>query len=262
MHRGYVNLWRKTIDSQFFSMGLKHIGLFCYLLLRANWKTGWFMGEEIHPGQMATSITKLADTLGEHRHTVKRLLNDLSNQSMITHQPKSNRWTLITICNWELYQNPKNWKNPTVVQPKSNQSPTACQPSASSLPQSNHCNQGDQGNQVINTPPKGGKKSTRFKPPTVQEVRAYCTERKNRIDAEQFVDYYQSKGWLVGKTPMKDWKAAARNWARNQHNSQPHPEDVREKQKEEQAAEAQRMAEVLRKQGVTLPDLTPPKEAR
>lgn len=54
----------------------------------------------------------------------------------------------------------------------------------------------------------------RFVRPTVDEVRAYCRERNNSVDAERFVDYYESKGWLVGKTPMKDWRAAVRTWER------------------------------------------------
>ena len=52
----------------------------------------------------------------------------------------------------------------------------------------------------------------RFTPPTVDEVKAYCRERGNRVDAEQFVDFYSSKGWKVGSQPMKDWKAAVRTW--------------------------------------------------
>lgn len=54
----------------------------------------------------------------------------------------------------------------------------------------------------------------RFRRPTVEEVRAYCLERHNSVDAEQFVDYYESKGWRVGHNPMKDWKACVRTWER------------------------------------------------
>lgn len=54
-----------------------------------------------------------------------------------------------------------------------------------------------------------------FKKPSVEEVRAYCEERKNKVDAEAFVDFYESKGWVVGKSPMKNWKAAVRTWERN-----------------------------------------------
>ena len=55
----------------------------------------------------------------------------------------------------------------------------------------------------------------RFLPPTLEEVRAYCKERKNSVDAEHFIDYYTSNGWKVGKNTMKDWKAAVRTWERN-----------------------------------------------
>lgn len=52
----------------------------------------------------------------------------------------------------------------------------------------------------------------RFIPPTVEEVRSYCQERGNAVNAERFVDFYTAKGWKVGSNPMKDWKAAVRTW--------------------------------------------------
>ena len=55
----------------------------------------------------------------------------------------------------------------------------------------------------------------RFKPPTVDEVKAYCIERQNNVDAERFIDYYTANGWKAGKNTMKDWKAAVRTWERN-----------------------------------------------
>lgn len=64
----------------------------------------------------------------------------------------------------------------------------------------------------------GGEKAAttkRFRPPTVEEVAVYCEERNNGIDAEQFVDHYESNGWRVGgKAPMKNWQAAVRTWER------------------------------------------------
>lgn len=61
--------------------------------------------------------------------------------------------------------------------------------------------------------------SKRFVPPTVDEVRAYCEERKNNVDADSFVSFYESKGWMVGKNKMKDWKACVRTWERSRKNS-------------------------------------------
>lgn len=55
-----------------------------------------------------------------------------------------------------------------------------------------------------------------FKPPTVEDIRAYCTERGNRVDPQSFVDFYESKGWMIGKNKMKDWKAAVRTWERSE----------------------------------------------
>ena len=51
-----------------------------------------------------------------------------------------------------------------------------------------------------------------FLPPTISEVKEYCEKRKNSISPEQFVNFYQSKGWMIGKNKMKDWKAAVRTW--------------------------------------------------
>lgn len=55
----------------------------------------------------------------------------------------------------------------------------------------------------------------KFTPPTVEEVQAYCDDRKNGIDAQHFIDYYTANGWKVGRNSMKDWKAAVRTWERN-----------------------------------------------
>lgn len=62
------------------------------------------------------------------------------------------------------------------------------------------------------TPKK--KAASRFIPPTLDEVKAYCQERKNNVDCERFINYYTANGWKVGKNPMKDWKAAIRTWER------------------------------------------------
>ena len=54
-----------------------------------------------------------------------------------------------------------------------------------------------------------------FTPPSVDEVAAYCRERRNAVDAQRFVDFYAASGWMRGKTPVRDWKACVRTWERN-----------------------------------------------
>lgn len=55
----------------------------------------------------------------------------------------------------------------------------------------------------------------RFVKPELEEIREFCFEKNINIDVDRFFNYYESKGWKVGVSPMKDWKAAVRNWAKN-----------------------------------------------
>lgn len=56
------------------------------------------------------------------------------------------------------------------------------------------------------------KRNTRFSPPTIDEVKAYCQERNKGVDPERWYNHYTANGWMVGKNKMKDWKAAVRTW--------------------------------------------------
>lgn len=56
------------------------------------------------------------------------------------------------------------------------------------------------------------KEKKTFKKPTVEEIAAYCAERKNSVDAQAFFDFYESKGWKVGAVKMSDWRASVRTW--------------------------------------------------
>jgi uncharacterized protein YdaU (DUF1376 family) len=68
-------------------------------------------------------------------------------------------------------------------------------------------------------PKKPVTESRAFRPPTLEEVALYCTERKNMVDPQVWLDYYTSNGWKVGKNSMKDWKAAVRTWEKNNFGS-------------------------------------------
>lgn len=69
----------------------------------------------------------------------------------------------------------------------------------------------------------------KFIKPTLEEVRQYCLERKNKIDAEKFIDYYESNGWKVGRNSMKDWKAAIRTWESNAKEKQTNVKSYQER---------------------------------
>lgn len=60
-------------------------------------------------------------------------------------------------------------------------------------------------------------KRKRFEKPSISDIKQYCMERNNDVNAEQFFDYYESNGWKVGKNSMKDWRAAVRTWERSEY---------------------------------------------
>ena len=64
-------------------------------------------------------------------------------------------------------------------------------------------------------------RKSKFEKPTLEEVSAYCKERNNGIDAEAFIAFYESKGWLIGKAPMRSWKSAIITWEKSRKQNQP-----------------------------------------
>lgn len=71
-----------------------------------------------------------------------------------------------------------------------------------------------------------------FKKPTVDEILKYCGERNNLVDPVRFFDFYESKGWMIGKTKMKDWQAAVRNWERGDVRQKPTGQTITERMRD------------------------------
>ena len=112
-----------------------------------------------------------------------------------------------------------NWiQSGTKVEPKWNQSGTKLEPQDSigkySIVQDNKRQNAPTGAGACT---REGEKRTYFTPPTIEEVLEYCRSRNNNVDPEQFYDFYESKGWMIGKNRMKDWKAAVRTWERDRN---------------------------------------------
>lgn len=62
---------------------------------------------------------------------------------------------------------------------------------------------------------KAPSKSSRFKPPTLEEVQAYCNERCNSVDPQTFISHYESNGWMRGKNKIKNWKSCIVTWEKS-----------------------------------------------
>ena len=84
-------------------------------------------------------------------------------------------------------------------------------------------------NEYINNNSLYKKGSSRFQKPTIEDIRQYCLEKGYNVDAEQFFNFYESKGWVVGKSPMKNWRAAVSTWNKREKEI---PQRKRESRKE------------------------------
>lgn len=84
-------------------------------------------------------------------------------------------------------------------------------------------------NKYINNNSFYKKSSSHFQKPSLDDIRAYCISRANNVDPEQFFNFYESKGWIIGKSPMKDWRAAVRTWEKREKEI---PQRKRESRKE------------------------------
>ena len=93
------------------------------------------------------------------------------------------------------------------------------------------CNESKSIEKELDKEKDNSKPKKRFTPPTLDEVKAYCAERNNGVDAQKWFDFYSAKGWKIGRDKMVDWMAAVRTWERskdngdNKPNFQPYPDE-------------------------------------
>ena len=198
----YIKLQRKLLDWEWYSdMVTKTV--FIHLLLKANWKDGRWKGYEVKRGSLITGRRVLAEELNLSEQQIRTALNHLKSTNEITIKPTT-RFSVITIVNYDRYQqvNQQDDQVATNNQPSSNQQSTTIEEFK------NNKNKEFKENDT----PNGVSKRKCFTPPSLEEVQAYCQERDNNVDPQRFIDFYESKGWLVGKNKMKSWEAAVRTW--------------------------------------------------
>jgi hypothetical protein len=140
----------------------------------------------------------------EHDVSVEGLLDCLDAQGFIErYEVEGARY--IEVTSFAKHQNPHHKEADSVIPGKDGARPVKA-------PAKARASRADSG---LRTPDSGkGATRTQFVPPTVEEVRAYVTEKGYRIDPEAFVAFYASKGWKVGTTPMKSWQAACVTWSK------------------------------------------------
>ena len=191
---GFIKLSHKLLDWEWYDNVNVKV-LFIHCLLRANYKPGSWHGIHYEAGQFITSLSTLSKETGQTIRMVRDNLDKLILTGELTSTILS-KGRLITVNNWSLYQTNDKVSDKEMTS------------TLTSNPTSNTATDKEYKNIRI-------KDNIRFVPPTVDEVRAYCQEKHymDRVNPNKFVDFYESKGWMVGKNKMKDWKAAVRNWA-------------------------------------------------
>lgn len=155
-------------------------------------------------------------------YTVNRLVKELREAGYIVQKRTQNEHGQFGEYEWEIYDLPelREGYSPSVVKTERGENRERCKPSVVKSPYKQITNNNKELN-ITNDSLEQKGLPKKFTPPTVDEVRTYCQERGNSVDPEAFCDFYTSKGWKVGKNPMKDWKAAVRTWEKRDRRPKP-----------------------------------------
>ena len=200
--QSYIKLFRSMLDWDWWD-DLNVRSLWITILLMANWKDKKWRGIVIKKGSFFTSYEHLADTSGLSVQKVRTALNKLKSTGEITIKSTS-RGTLVTIENWEKFQSWELDSTSELTSHSTNEQQTSNKRATNEQQQPKKDNKDKKDKKDI--------KRERFTPPTLEEVQEYIEEKGYHISAESFIDFYASKGWMVGKNKMQDWRASVRTW--------------------------------------------------
>jgi hypothetical protein len=201
MAKGWISIHRKLQchwlwEDKPFSKGQAWVDL---LLLANHEDTKFLHGGQLvdaKRGDVITSEVKLMGRWGWSKTKVRTFLEMLEKDSMIV-KKADNKKTTLTLVNYGVWQDSQ-----TAKEPQKDFKKTSKRLQKDTI---NNVNNSNNENKYIYA----------FNPPPIEEVRQYCQERKNTVDAQKWHDFYSAKGWMVGKNKMKDWKAAVRTWEKN-----------------------------------------------
>ena len=189
-------------------------GLWLYLLVSANWKSGYLGdGNEIKRGQVCKSLRTMAAENDVNVKTIRYWLKKFEESGEIVID-RAHRYHVINIVNYGKYQDKpddKGTRTGTITGTiTGTNTGTITGTDRTRITRITRITNKDIGDV------KTSHTSKRFTPPTAEEVKDYANSIGfASLDAERFVDYYSSKGWMIGKNHMKDWKAAVRTWRKN-----------------------------------------------
>ena len=202
MEQGFIKLHRSILDWEWWEDD-NTLKVFLYLLLNANYENSRYRGYEVPRGSLVVGRKKMSETLHLSEREIRTAISHLKSTNEVTTKA-TNKFTILTITNWEKYQGFDLGATNKATNKATNERPTSDQ-------------QATTYKEIKNIRNKENKNNI-FTPPSLEDVQEYCKERNNNVDAETFISFYESKGWMVGKNKMKDWKACVRTWERSRDN--------------------------------------------
>jgi allophanate hydrolase subunit 1 len=182
---GWIKIHRQILEWEWYSDN-NTFRVFLHLILKANHKEKRFKGLELKIGTVITSRDILAIETGLSVRQIRTALDKLKSTNEVTIKTSS-QGTIIELVNYKKYQ--------LTTSEATNERPMNDQQATTNKNEKNEKNE-----------------RSIFIEPTYNEILEYCTQRKNGIDVNKFLNFYASKGWMVGKNKMKDWKACVRSW--------------------------------------------------
>lgn len=181
---GWIKIHRQILDWEWYSDN-NSFRVFMHLILKANHKEKRYKGIELKSGSVITSRDILAFETGLSVQQIRTALDKLKSTNEITIETSS-KGTIIQVVKYEKYQ--------LTTSESTNEQPTS--------------------NQQVTTNKNEKKERSIFKPPTFNDILEYCMQNNLQLDGTDFINYYESNGWMVGKNKMKDWKATVRRWSK------------------------------------------------
>jgi len=205
MEKGWIRLHRKMRENWIWSDPVK-FKWWCDILLQVNHDEKivkvniGLQNIDCGRGQSIMSLQNWAERWNVSKGCARAYLGLLCKENMITMESVT-KSTRITVCNYDFY-NPLTHALKTHGERIENALKTHGDPNKKE----------EEGRRMI-------KNEKNVVPPTLEMVKNYCLLRKNNINPEQFIDKNEAKGWMIGKTKMKDWQATIRTWEKYENNS-------------------------------------------
>ena len=202
--QGWVTIHRRILDWEWYN-DHEVFRLFMFMLLSANHADGKYKGVLVPRGSLITERIALSEKTGLSQQQIRTAINKLKSTGEITSK-NTNKYSIISITNWDEYQTINQQNN----QPSTSHQPAINQPSTTNNNKNNKNNETSKAKDIGNKKPLPAR--AKFKPPTIDEIKAHSKEKALPDESDNFWNFYESNGWKVGKNKMSSWKSAFSGW--------------------------------------------------